>query len=308
MLLRIARTFIRAATLWVIVVTFAFALFHVVPNDPARTILGPNATEAQVEQLRRELGLDLPLGRQFSAYVSSVASLNLGVSYVDKRSVSSEVYARMPLTTALGTGALLFTLLYLALVVVAQHNGMASLIASIDFLISSMPTLFVAVVVVILVSANYPFRYSGASVLSVHNILALFPACLVLALYPMAALSRLLRQQFRETSSAMFVTVARAKGLSERRISFVHILSNAAIPVVAALGNLIPAMLTGAFIVEIVFSLPGMGALLVRSILQRDLPMIEGIVMINAALTIAISFLIDLILIAINPRSKPDAR
>lgn len=306
--LRIAGIVGRAFSLWFIVAAAAFALFHFAPNDPARTILGSNATENQVQQLRHELGLDLPLAQQFRVYVFAMATLNLGASYVDKRSVSDEIFIRLPLTSALGAGALLLTVLYLGVVVVAQHNGKSRWIAAIDFIMSSMPTLFIAVVVVIFVLEKYPFRYSSGNVLSIQNALALVPACFVLALYPMAALSRMLRQQFREISPAMFVTAARAKGLSELRISFVHILSNAAPPVIAALGNLIPPMLTAAFIVEIVFSLPGMGALLIRSILQRDLPMIQGIVMVNATLTIALSLLSELILIAINPQSELHAR
>jgi len=172
---------------------------------------------------------------------------------------------------------------------------------------SSMPTLFAAVVAAIVVSTVYPFRHFGGTLGGVQGVLALLPASLVLALYPMATLSRMLRQQIREVSPAMFVTMARAKGLSEHQISFRHVLPNAALPVLAALSNLIPAMLTATFIVEIVFSLPGLGTLLIRSILQRDLPMIEGIVMINAAVTIASTFLIGLAVTLIDPRQRSHA-
>ncbi len=279
-----------------------------VPADPARSILGANASDLQVEQLRRSLGLDRPQLERFGQYAASVIKLDFGVSYVDRRSVSTEVLGRLPLTLTLGACSLLLTLLYLAIVVIAQYSGWSRWVAAVDFLISSMPTLFAAVVIVVLVSSFYPFRYYGSSPASLQNILALLPASLVLALYPMAALSRLLRQQIREVSPQQFVTVARAKGLSEPRVNFVHILPNAAPPAIAALGNLIPAMLTAAFIVEIVFSLPGIGTLLIRSILQRDLPMIEGIVMVNAAVTLVSSLLVNLVVLLIDPRLRDDAR
>lgn len=307
MLINVCRSLVRALALWLIVVAAAFALFHVVPNDPARTILGANAPESQVEELRRDLGLDRSLIQQFGTYSASILRLDLGVSYVDRRRVAPEVFGRLPLTLALGAGALLLTCLYLVLVVVAHGIGLTRCVGVADFAMSSMPTLFAAVVAVIAVSAAYPFRHFGGTLASVESVLALLPASLVLALYPMATLSRMLRQQIREVSPAMFVTMARAKGLSEQQISIRHILPNAALPVVAALGNLIPAMLTAAFIVEIVFSLPGLGTLLIRSILQRDLPMIEGIVMINAAVTIASTFLIGLSVTLIDPRQRSHA-
>lgn len=291
------------ASLWLAVVAFSFVLFHIMPQDPARVILGANASEAQVAALRSQLGLDQPLSLQLASYLVDISQLNFRRSVIDNRAVTTEVLDKLRVTIAIIGIALLLTILYLALSLFAGKKKV-SVVAIIDAMCLSLPTMVVAVLVALLMVYSGIVPAFTGRLSSLMDWVALIPAGLVLALYPMAILSRVLRRAIEQLQNSDFVRTARANGLTENRVFYSHVLRNALIPCIAVFSNQIPILFASSFIVEVVFSLPGIGALLVRSIMQRDLPMLEGMVILNTLVVIVCLVLVEASYPLLDPRIK----
>jgi peptide/nickel transport system permease protein len=286
------------------VVLFSFILFHVIPSDPARVVLGPNAEEAQVTALRKELGLDAPLPLQFLLYLGKVVRLNFGHSYVDRRSVSQEVGSKLKVSLILLACSFSLSFIYLVGVIVAELLLRRPVGDYLDFLWVSTPTLFSGVLVALLSIRFYPFTTFSGTFDRMEDYLYFLPPAFVLALYPMAILSRIVRGEIRTIERSMYIRTARAFGIPERTILSKHILKNALVPFLAAFSNQIPILFTGAFIVEVIFSLPGIGSLLITSILQRDFPMLEGIVILNSLVILLVYLAVEAIYPFVDPRIR----
>lgn len=286
------------------VILFSFILFHAIPSDPARVVLGPNAEEAQVQALRKELGLDAPLPRQFLSYLGRVTRLDFGRSYVDRRSVSQEVWRKLKVSLLLlGFGFALIGV-YLVAVLGAESLLRRPVGDYLDFLWVSTPTLFSGVLVALLSIRFYPFTTLSGTFDQLEDYLYFLPPAFVLALYPMAILSRIVRGEIGTIKQSMYIRTARALGIPERTILSKHILKNALVPLLAALSNQLPILFTGAFIVEVIFSLPGIGSLLIKSILQRDFPMLEGIVILNALVVLLVYLAVEAVYPFVDPRIR----
>lgn len=285
------------------IVLFSFTLFHLIPSDPARTILGPNANAAQVESLKEKLGLDKPLYAQFLTYIRNVAALDFGHSYVDERNVFREVSERLRITFSLVGFSLLFTFAYLLTVILTfSVSWLRRLHDLADFLMSSLPVFFSGIIVALLALYIYPFTSFSGRLDSWESVLFLAPPALVLALYPMAILSGILKEEMESSLQSLYVTAQRSWGFSERSILFRYALKNCLIPIVSTLSNILPVLLTGAFVVEIIFSVPGIGTLLVKSILERDFPMLECIVIVNGAFFVLVNLGFEYLYPVLDPR------
>ena len=292
-------------TLWVAVIAATFVLFHLIPTDPARTLLGPNASEEQVAVVRQRLGLDKSLPQQFWDFAGRAASLDFGSSFVDGRPVGPEVLNKITLTAILAALALLFVAAYLTIFAMLQWAGAWVQLGEVsDFLLVSMPTLFSAAVVAVVAVLYYPFTRFSGFLNSPSDFLFLLPPAFVLALYPMGILGRILRSQMRQITGTDYVLAARALGLATGTIFRCYVLRNSLVPLLAAFGNQLPLLLTSTFIVEIVFSVPGIGALLLKSVLERDLPMLEGIVIVTSLLTLSITLVLEVIYPLADPRIR----
>lgn len=276
------------------IIFFSFVLFHAVPTDPARIILGPYASEQQVETVRKELGLDKPLQQQLTSYVSRVIQLDFGKSYIDDRSVYHEVFEKFKISLVLVTLSLFFTFFYLLFVISSSLKANRG-IEIVNFMLISTPTFFSGIIIAILTFLFYPFTSFSGEYQTTSDFLYMLPPAFVLALYPMAILARILKQEIGRLNNSTFVVCARAQGLSELKIRFKHILRNALIPLLATLSNQLPMLFTGAFIVEIIFSLPGIGSLLIQSILQKDFPMLECIIILNGIIFVLINLIFETI-------------
>lgn len=282
----------------------SFLLFHVVPTDPARSILGPQASEDQVNQLRKSLGLDQTLLKQATQYSKSAISLDFGRSFTDGRLVSAELAKKFPTTLALILIAALLSFCYAFVSLFMLARGYGHLLSIFNFSISTLPTLFVAVLIALVSLRFYPYTTYTANLGDFESWMALLPPSLVLALFPMATLSRIVQSNTSDLLRTQFILAARARGLPETSIYFKHIFRNLLIPIVALFSNVLPQLFTAAFIVEIVFSLPGIGSLLVKSILQQDFPMLEGIVLANAIVVTGAYIISDALYPLIDPRVR----
>ena len=292
-------------SLWLIVIGGTFILFHLVPVDPARAMLGPNASQDQVSAVRRDLGLDRALHTQFFSYLARVARLELGHSFVDGRPVLKELVVRLTVSLVVAFQAVMLIAAYLAILVLARMirfgRGLSEMVS---FVCICLPTLFVAVLVAVLTVSSFPYMRFSGTFERLDDWLYLLPPAFVLALYPMGVLGRIMNAQIEEATMARYSRTADAMGLSRGRRLWSYVLRNATIPMVAAFGNQLPLLLTSTFIVELVFSVPGLGALLLRSVLERDFPMMEGIVLVTSALVLVTNLSLEIIYPLADPRVR----
>lgn len=306
MTLLLLRRAAYAASLLGGIVIGTFLLFQIVPTDPARTILGANASEAQVESFRRELGLDRPLPVQLVHFAARVATLDFGRSYVDDRPIAPEVAEKLRVSLVLVGLTLAFAILYVAATTAMEFLLRIRLPALLDFLWVSMPSMFSGVIVGLAAVHYYPVTSFSGRFDGWGDVLFFIPPALALALYPMAIMSRILRAEVRRLSKAPFIVAARATGCPEWRILCPHILKNGLVPIVATLSAQLPMLFTSAFIVEAIFSIPGIGTLLIRALLQRDMPMLQAIVLVSGCTVLVAQFLMQLALPVLDPRTRTD--
>ena len=305
MLLLLKRAAYAASLLGGLVIG-TFVLFQIVPTDPARTILGANASEAQVESFRRELGLDRPLPVQLVHFAARVATFDFGRSWVDDRPVAPEVAEKLGVSLVLVGLTLVIAILYVAATTVMEFLLRVRLPALLDFLWVSMPSMFSGVIVGLAAVHYYPVTGFSGRFDGWDDMLFFIPPALALALYPMAILSRILRAEVRRLSNAPFIVAARATGYPEWRILCPHILKNALVPIVSTLAAQLPMLFTGAFIVEAIFSIPGTGTLLIRALLQKDMPMLQAIVLVSGCTVLTAQLLMQLVLPMLDPRARTD--
>ena len=292
-----------AASLMAATVVLSFVLFQLIPTDPARIALGANASNAQVAALRAQLGLDRPLPEQLASYLGDLLSGDFGRSFIDGRLVGTEVFAKLGLSAALSLFASAIAAAYLAAQIGSSREGRASPIFRwLNHLFTTLPTMFVAIVTLSWLFPHYPFNYYPGTLANFEGWAFLVPPAMVLALYPMGILGKIADREFRDLASRPFVEAAKARGLDPQRILWRYMFPNALITLLSSYTTLLPILLTGSFIVEIMFSVPGLGALLLKSVLNRDLPMLQGIVIVATALAIVIHLLIELAYPAIDPR------
>lgn len=310
----ILRRIIHSAILLFALVSFVFVVGRIV-GDPALIMLGPNATETALDQLRQNLGLDQPIWRQYAAFLGDLLRGDFGVSFrygfsmlpsdllrAEGVPVLPVVLSRLPATFLLAGAALGFALILAVLLgcLAAMHprSWIDNLINVVSLASVSMVQFWLGLVLIILVSVQLGLLPTGGYGSWQHLIL---PA-LTLAARPLGRISQVVRSAMLDELSRPYVSAARAKGLPERRVVFVHALKNAAVPIVTITGDELSALLTGAMLVETVFAWPGIGLLLIDSLQQRDLPMVQAGIFVIATLVVIVNLLVDVAYTVINPR------
>lgn len=306
----IARRLVALVPLVFLVSVLAFGLTYIMPGDAAEVIAGEQASAQQVEQVRRQLGMDQPALTQYARWVGKVASGDLGTSLMSSQTVVSAVLRCLPVTISLTLMSVFFAILI---------GGPAGLLAGLnpgtrlDRLVTAVATVGVAL----------PSFWLGALLIGYFAIqLRWLPAlgyvpltedpwgwfkhlilpAVTLSATTAAELARHLRASVRDVTQRSFVTVARAKGLRSRAVVLKHILRNASLPVVTVLGLQITALLGGTVVTETVFNMPGIGQLGVLAVAQRDIPVIQGIVLFSTAMVIVINLIVDLSYGLLNPK------
>ncbi|MEC9346202.1 MAG: ABC transporter permease [Pseudomonadota bacterium] len=296
-------------TLWGASVAI-FLVMNVIPGDPALIILGLDSTADAQAALTRKLGLDRPLVEQYLHWAGGLLRGDMGVSYTFNVPVADLITERLEITLMLALIAMALTLVIaLSLGLLAAENrgkpadwGVMALgqlgIAIPSFWLAILAVIVFAVQLRWLPSGGYPGLRAGVG----PALLALVMPALSLALVQSAILARVTRSALLEVNRLDFVRTARAKGLSRRATLWRHVLRNAMIPVITIAGLQFANLLTGTIIIENVFSLPGLGRLVFQSITNRDLPVVQALVMSFAALVIVVNFIVDLVYARIDPR------
>lgn len=302
---KVAKPLLYYLSIWGGIIVGTFILFHAANESPARIILGANADPAQIVQLEKKLGLDQPKLVQLAGYFGRVVQMDFGRSYVDERPVAAEVLRSFKITGLLVLMAIGVLFGYLA-TVVSLHPvaSLRSTLRWIEMSARSIPVFFTGVVVALLCALYYPVVSFSGNLFAIADWLYLLPPACVLAIYPAAVLSEVLRSELYEIDKSLYVTAARNFGVSERVILFKYAMRNTLIPVFSSFSSILPALFTGAFIVEIIFSIPGIGSLLVKSIMTQDFPIIEAIVILNGFIFVATNLGFETAYVFIDPRMR----
>lgn len=285
-------------------VTVIFVIVRLIPGDPASVMLGPSATVEQVEALRARLGLDTPIIAQYLDYLRSALVLDFGDSVRLGLPAAETVLRRVPATASLA-----FVALALALVVsfplgirAARRPGSASDhgIRLLSLLGQNLPTFWVGIVLLIVFSRSLRWLPSAGDDSPANYVL---PA-IVLALPLIGTLVRLVRGGLLDVLGEPYVQTARAKGLRSRSVLYGHAVPNMLIPVVTVVGLMLGDLLAGLVLVEVVFSWPGLGRLLVDAIDNRDYPVIQATVAFIAITYAVLNLLVDATYGVIDPRVR----
>ena len=299
------------ATSLVVASMVVFAVIEVIPGDPAAYMLGLNASPDTVAALRETLGLNQSLAMRYLSWVAGMLTGDFGTSYTYRVPVADLVMDRLAVSLPLAVGALvLSTALALpAGLIAAARRGRATDAAVIGAtqLGIAVPNFWFAMLLVLLLAVRWRiFPAGGFPGWSdpMAALRALVLPAVALALPQAAILARVLRSALIETMGQDYIRTARAKGLSRARALLRHALRNAMIPVLTILGMQFSFLLAGAIIIENVFYIPGLGRLIFQAITQRDLIVVESVVMILVFAVIMVTFLTDLAYASVDPRLR----
>jgi peptide/nickel transport system permease protein len=298
-------------TLWAASV-LVFAVLEILPGDPALLVLGTEAREDTLAALRAAMGLDRPAIVRYLDWVGGMLTGDFGLSYTYKMPVADLIAERMALTLPLAIFAvLLSTALAMPLGILAAARrgrtadwsvmGASQIgLAVPNFWLGILLILAFALQLGLFPAGGFPGWSAGLG----PAIGALVLPTVALALTEASILARVVRSAFLETLGEDWVRTARAKGLSRRAVLFGHVLRNALVPIVTLIGLQFSFLLAGTVVIENVFALPGLGRLAFQAIAQRDLIVIETVVLLLAAIVVVVNFAVDLLQLAIDPRPR----
>jgi len=280
-----------------------FLMIRLIPGDPVTTILGQSASDpALVERLRTQLGLDRPLLAQYLSWLQGVVVGDFGYSYSQQRPVTQLIAANIGPTLGLTVAALVVTvgigLLLGVLAGVRRGTPLDTGIMGAALTFMSLPSFWLGSMLLVLLAVKLPlFDVVGGSGLS-----GLVLPTVTLALGGVGFLARFVRSSVADTARQKYVTTARAKGLSNRSVVWGQVVRNALLPVLTIVGLQLGNLLSGTVIVETVFSRPGIGRLLVDSILQKDYLTVQAVVLLIAAIYAVVNTVVDLLYPVLDPR------
>lgn len=306
-----ARRVLSSVPILVGVSILVFAFLHMIPGDPAITLAGENATAQQIADIRSNLGLNLPLWKQYATWLGGVIQGDLGSSLFSNVHVTTIISQRLPVTLSITGLALVLAVIVAvpAAILAATRRGRPTdtAITLVTSLGLAIPHFFLGLLLVLLFAITLgwlpatgyiPFAVSPIGWLS-HIILPAF----ALGMTAAAELTRQLRGALTETLAADYVRTARAKGL-RRHAVMGHASKNAAIPAVTVFGFQVAFLLGGSAIIEKLFAIPGVGSLAIDSVLRRDIPVIQGVVLMSALIVVATNLIVDLAYRWLNPRMR----
>lgn len=284
-----------------------FLLIHLVPGDPARTLLGVHATPEGIAALHKQFGLDEPLWRQYLSFLGRLLHGDLGKSFFYDSGVFSLVMGRLPATVWLLVAATILTVLIsvpLAVVAASRRGGLADqLIRAVPLVGLGMPGFWLGIMLILLLALKaglFPVSGFGDTPLQHLQSIVLPGLTVALALTPI--LTRSLRASMISVLDSDYIVTARAKGLSHRRVIVSHTLRNAAVSSVVVLGVNIAYLISSTLVIERVFALPGLGTLMLDAIFNRDFAVVQGATLVYAVLVVIVNLLTDLAHSALDPR------
>ncbi|MBM3525722.1 MAG: ABC transporter permease [Alphaproteobacteria bacterium] len=310
----IVQRLISAIPVLLIVTLISFCVMQLVPGDPAAVMAGPQATKTEIEQVRAQLGLDEPFLLQLKRWYVGLAQGDLGRSILLGRTVAQAIAERLPVTIALALLAFALTIAIgvpCGILAALRHNSwIDQAVMTIALLGVSLPNFWLGLMLIVLFSVVLDLLPAGGYVPVAQGLWpwfkSLFLPALSLGLLQIGLLARITRSTMLEILRQDYVRTARAKGLPALKVVGKHALKNALIPVVTVIGIIFSLLLSGSVVIETVYSLPGLGRLLATSILSRDYPVIQGGLLITAAMFVLINLAVDVLYAALDPRVRYD--
>jgi peptide/nickel transport system permease protein len=309
-----------------------FFMVRAIPGDPAQIMLGQQATQAQVQQVRENMGLDKPIIVQYGLFLKDALRGDLGDSTVTVRPVTTELMVRLPATFELTAFAMLIAVLVgvpVGVIAAVRQYSLLDKTTSVLALTGiSMPIFWLAMILVVIFGVNlellpFPGRLDPTtgitaitglvlvdSLLTLNfagfwdGLLHLIMPALALGTIPMAVVMRMTRSSMLEVMNEDYVRTARAKGVVPWRVVFKHALRNAMLPTITVIGLQVGLLMGGAIITETIFSWPGIGLYAYNSISARDYASIQGVVLYGALLFVLINLVVDILYAVLDPRVR----
>ncbi|MFE3572841.1 ABC transporter permease [Lysinibacillus sp. NPDC059133] len=308
----ILRRFILLITTILLVSMITFGVFQILPGDPVRTMLGTEADPTQIENLRSELGLNRPLYEQYTDWMKGLLTGELGNSIRFSMPVKDLLFDRLPVTMSLAGLTLLIVLfisLPLGMFAARRQNKFSDVsLSTVTQVGMAIPSFWLGMILILYIGMQFSFfKISGyipwtQSVAGALSTLVL-PA-LTIAIPQIAVNFRYVRTAILEQVQLDYVRTVRSKGMSEQNVMYKHVLKNSMIPILTVFGLIMAEVVAGTIIVEQVFSLPGVGQLLITAISNRDFPLVQGIVMYITVAVVMINFMVDILYSALDPRIR----
>jgi peptide/nickel transport system permease protein len=293
------------------VTIIAFFMIHLIPGDPARTILGIHATPKRIALLHQQWGLDRPLISQYWLFLDRLLHLNLGQSLIYGGTVSSLIWSHLPPTLWLIVYAAVLAIAIsvpLAMIAATRKDAIRDqLVRAVPLLGLGMPPFWVGFLLIYGFGIKlrwFPVGGYGAGIGG--HLRSMFLPALTVAIALSPVVIRSLRASMLNVLGADFITTARSKGVPGRRLFLRHVLRNAVIPAITVLGINIGYLIGGTVVVESVFAVPGLGQLMINSIFQRDFSVVQGVTLVFAVLVVLVNLLADMAYAVLDPRVSFD--
>lgn len=303
MLAYLARRLLQSVAVTFVVLSLVFVAGRIL-GDPVRLVVGIEASEERVQKVREQLNLNQPLGQQYATFLGDAFSLQFGTSFWQKVPALPRVLERIPATLTLTAAALA-----LALPLGITLGALSALrpwsrIDRVTNVISLGGVSIVEFWLALMLILIFPVRLGWFKTSGYGGIEYFVLPALTLCYKPLGRIAQITRSAMIDELAKPYVKAARARGLAERRVVFVHALKNAAVPVLTISGDELAALLNGAIIVETVFGWPGIGRLTIQALERRDLPMVEATVFVVAIFIIVTNLLVDMAYTWLNPRIR----
>lgn len=305
------RRLIAIIPVLLVVAVVSFSIIHMAPGDPALMILGDDASIQDVQRLRTELGLDRPMLQQFFSYLGELLRGDLGRSLFFSMPVTQAIAARaeptLMLTVISLTIALVAGVLMGVTAAVRRNTFADQTILVVSLFGVAMPNFWLGLNLILLFSVTLGWLPTSGYVSIAEGgigsaVRSLVLPAIALGFSQAALISRMTRSSVLEVLGLDYVRTAKAKGVPPRTLLFRHALRNALIPVMTVAGSSLATLIGGSVVIENVFAIPGVGSLMAQSIFRRDYPIIQGTLLVVAALYVLINLLVDMIYVALDPR------
>ncbi|HHV80612.1 TPA: ABC transporter permease [bacterium] len=299
----IRRLFLTIPTI-IGIITITFLLMYVVPGDPVRILMGQRGDPETIAMIRKQMGLDDPLPVQYFRFLGNILRGDFGRSYATNRPVLPEILSRFPATLKLALASMLVAS------IIGLTAGIVSATRQYSFFdYSSMVVALMGVSapvfwVGLLLMWIFGYTLGWLPISGYGGVSYLILPAIALGVRPAAYIARMTRSSFLEVLRQDYIRTARAKGLPERRVIYVHAMRNTLITVITVLGMELASLLSGAVLTETIFAWPGIGRLSVDAIIKRDHPMVQGTVLFTAIIFIFANLIVDISYAFLDPRIR----
>lgn len=308
----IVRRLIATIPVMVVVALFVFFLLHLTPGDPAAVIAGDDASPAEIEGVRRKLGLDLPIWQQFGIYVWNLLRGDLGTSIFSNLPVMTLVKQRLEPTIVLAVATLVVAVAFaIPMGVLAAWKARSfvdRIVMGFSVLGFAVPVFLFGYVLIYIFAIELrwlPVQGYRPLSMGLHETLrSIALPAFALGMTYMALIARITRASMLEVLSEDYIRTAHAKGVAQKSVLLRHALKNAAVPIVTVIGIGLALLISGVVITETVFNIPGLGRLTVDAILKRDYPIIQGLIILFAGAKVLVNLMIDLSYTFFDPRIR----